>query len=205
MTRIEAWDILRRFAGRIDRWLEPKPPYHRRVSTWTDRFVTADSRVRLAVYAAWLALRGDETFYQRWEARHIHGVERYVRDHAREKQRARLVAAAEVTGDRPLREELGAAILKNRKLAAEVRTAQEAAERRNRDLAALHIVWCDGGCAGGVGMPETLDRETVVAAVRNTTRLVRWWNNRRYKDVGYAETAEYLAARVAEKVPEVTP
>lgn len=203
MTRIEAWDVLRRIAGRIDKWLDPKPPYRHRVGAWVDRFTTADSRIRIAVYVAWLALRGDATFYQRWEARHIHGIERFIRDRANEKQRTRLAAAAEVTGDRPLREELGAAILKNRKLAAEVRTAQEAAERRNRDLAALHIVWCDGGCPGGVGAPETLDRETVLAAVRNTTRLVRWWNTARSRTFADCKSEACRAEMVRETLPEV--
>lgn len=197
MTRIGFWTRLQKIAARIDAWLDPKPPYKHRAGGKIDSLAVADSRARLALYAAWLALRGDQVFYQRWEARHIHGVERYVSDHARERQRVRLVAAAELAGDRQLKEELGASILRNKAQAREIRNLQESAERRNRDLAALHIVWCDGGCPGGVGSPETLDRPTVLAAVLAVTRLVSWWNNRQYRDGGHKPTSEdYLRERV---------
>jgi hypothetical protein len=204
MTRIEFWNKVSQLAARIDKALDPKPPYRHKAGKFVDKFVVADSRIRLAIYAAWLALRGDQVFYQRWEARHIHGVERYVQDHAREKQRVRLVAAAELAGDRQLKEELGAAILRNKAQAREIRNLQESAERRNRDLAALHIVWCDGGCPGGVGSPETLDRPTVLAAVLSVRRLVSWWNNRQYRDGGHKPTSEdYLRERVDFESPAV--
>lgn len=51
--------------------------------------------------------------------------------------------------------------------------------RRNVELDALHYVWCDGGCEGGThryAHRAPLDAETVEAAVRNTRRLVAWWN-----------------------------
>lgn len=197
MTRKDFWDNISRIASRIDKWLDPKPPYKHRAGNKIDSLIVADSRVRIAVYAAWLALRGDTVFYQRWEARHVHGIERYVSDHERERQRARLEAAAELSGDRKLKEEYGALVLRNKAQAREIRNLQVSAERRNRDLAALHIVWCDGGCPGGVGSPETLDRPTVVAAVIAVRRLVSWWNNRQYRDGGHSPTSEdYLRERV---------
>lgn len=68
------------------------------------------------------------------------------------------------------------------RLRAEIRRMQLAAERRNLELDALHMVWCDGGCEGGVHRfdgegPEGITQEIVDAAVRNTDRLKRWWAN----------------------------
>lgn len=37
-----------------------------------------------------------------------------------------------------------------RRLRRDIRIMQEAAEIRNRELDALHMVWCDGGCQRGV-------------------------------------------------------
>ena len=63
-------------------------------------------------------------------------------------------------------------------LRRQLTAAREAAERRNRDLDALHLVWCDGGCPRGVHRynPDLLVTEELVAAAeRNTTRLRRWY------------------------------
>jgi hypothetical protein len=73
------------------------------------------------------------------------------------------------------------------RLRAEIRHMQIAAERRNRELDALHMVWCDGGCETGVHRydgrgPEAITQEIVDAAVRNTERLKRWWANRQYRE-----------------------
>jgi hypothetical protein len=174
-------DLLRRWAAAIDRRLDPKPPYRHRATRIADAIVAAQSRILLAARVAWLALSGDATFFARWEARHIHGVERFIRDQGDAKELARLRAALAEEPHPNLREQLGALRLRCEAQAREIRTMQEAAERRNRDLAALHIVWCDGGCSGGVGCREGLDRATVEAAVRNTRRLVRWWNSAAYR------------------------
>jgi hypothetical protein len=69
------------------------------------------------------------------------------------------------------------------RLRTEIQRMQIAAERRNRDLDAMHLVWCDGGCESGVHRfdgkgPEAITQEVVDAAVRNTERLKRWWANR---------------------------
>jgi hypothetical protein len=67
--------------------------------------------------------------------------------------------------------------ISNKKL--ELRAVNEHNRRRNLELDALHYVWCDGGCYGGVHrwQKENLTREIVKEAVRNTARLVTWWNN----------------------------
>ena len=56
--------------------------------------------------------------------------------------------------------------------------------RRNLELDALHYVWCDGGCEDGThrwqpARAEGATKEIVEAAVRNTQRLVNWWNNQK--------------------------
>jgi len=68
-------------------------------------------------------------------------------------------------------------------LRAQVRTMQEVLERKNKELDALHYVWCNGGCDTGVhrwtGGPLT--EEIVALAERNTARLRTWLKNNRYK------------------------
>jgi len=65
----------------------------------------------------------------------------------------------------------------------QIRQMQECAERRNRQLDALHYVWCDGGCKTGVhrwsGVPLT--EEIVLEAEANTRRLRQWWVNKEYR------------------------
>jgi hypothetical protein len=63
------------------------------------------------------------------------------------------------------------------KLRRNVREMQVVAERKNRELDALHMVWCDGGCAGGVHRwtDVKVTRELVETAERNTRRLKRWY------------------------------
>lgn len=57
--------------------------------------------------------------------------------------------------------------------------AQANNHKRNLELDALHYVWCDGGCPGGVHRwqenPPT--KEVIDAAINNTNRLIRWWLN----------------------------
>lgn len=72
-----------------------------------------------------------------------------------------------------------------KKLRGEVTQARENNETRNRELDALHYVWCNGGCHGGVhrycGSPDDITEEVVLAAERNTSRLRSWFVNRIYK------------------------
>jgi hypothetical protein len=66
---------------------------------------------------------------------------------------------------------------KLRRQAAQIRQMQLVLERKNRELDALHYVWCDGGCAGGVHRWDNtlITREIVEAAERNARRLRRWY------------------------------
>ena len=69
-----------------------------------------------------------------------------------------------------------------RKLKRELTQARENNEARNRELDALHYIWCDGGCQGGAhrycGSPNDITEEVVKSAERNTMRLRRWFVNR---------------------------
>jgi hypothetical protein len=62
--------------------------------------------------------------------------------------------------------------------AREITSLQEGNERRNRELDALHYVWCSGGCPGGVHRwtGEKITKELVEAAERNTRRLRSWYD-----------------------------
>lgn len=76
-----------------------------------------------------------------------------------------------------------------KKLRAEIRAMQLAAEKRNQELDAMHWVWCDGGCYTGIHRydgkgPEAITEEVVATAVRNTERLKRWWATWRYRQQG---------------------
>jgi hypothetical protein len=70
-------------------------------------------------------------------------------------------------------------------LRSQLTIAREAAERRNRDLDALHIVWCDGGCPRGVHRFQDQDvlvtEELVAAAERNTKRLRDWYEDVKFR------------------------
>jgi hypothetical protein len=137
------------------------------------------SRIRLAIHVAVLALSGDTTFFRRWEARHINGADRFLRDQADARELARYREVTELqTGDiQEAIKQLGALRLRVKKQAREIRNMQEVAEYRNKQLAALHVVWCSGGCEGGVGCKEEVTREVVIEGVRNIKRLVQWWNS----------------------------
>lgn len=67
----------------------------------------------------------------------------------------------------------------------QVTMAKSNNETRNRELDALHYVWCSGGCGGGThryeGKPEDVTEEVVQLAERNTGRLRAWFENRKAK------------------------
>lgn len=66
--------------------------------------------------------------------------------------------------------------------------AQANNRERNLELDALHYVWCDGGCDGGVHRwtEDKITEELVLAAERNTWRLRRWYENNRRRRVAEA-------------------
>lgn len=65
----------------------------------------------------------------------------------------------------------------------QLQLAQENNHRRNVELDALHHVWCSGGCDEGVHRwaEGEITQEIVDAAVRNTERLVKWFENRKLR------------------------
>lgn len=65
-----------------------------------------------------------------------------------------------------------------RRQAFEITNMRAVLERKNRELDALHYVWCDGGCPGGVHRwtDGKITKELVEAAERNTRRLRRWYH-----------------------------
>ena len=69
------------------------------------------------------------------------------------------------------------------RLKGEVRHMQECAERRNRELDALHMVWCDGGCQNGTHRwtDDVVTPEMVEFVEAYAKRLRRWYTNREYK------------------------
>ena len=113
-----------------------------------------------------------------------------------ERKELALLRAVPELQDGSLREaakQLGHLRLRVAKQAKEIRTMQEVAEYRNKQLASLHVVWCNGGCEGGVGCKDAVTRDVVLEAVRNVTRLVDWWNNHAYRqgaDVYEAQKVE---------------
>lgn len=74
---------------------------------------------------------------------------------------------------------------KVRRQAADIRQMQLVLERKNRLLDALHVVWCDGGCASGVhrfqGADVLVTEELVQAAERNTGRLRGWYESVKFR------------------------
>ena len=176
-----------------------------RLGNRVDKIVAAISRVRLAAHVAWLALSGDTTFFKHWEARHVQGFERFQREQrdARELARYRAALAGETAAVREAVTQLGALRVRVKQQALEINNMREIATLRNKQMDALHMVWCSGGCAGGVGDRENLTREKVLEAVTYTNRLVSWWNNRAYKDAGHRDDEGYRRTRVDEKVSQI--
>lgn len=60
---------------------------------------------------------------------------------------------------------------------------REALERKNRELDALHYVWCDGGCPGGVHRWTSgqITSEMVEHAQRQARRLAAWYGTVRFR------------------------
>ena len=56
---------------------------------------------------------------------------------------------------------------------------QNSLEQKNKELDALHKVWCNGGCKSGTHRytNEPMTQEIIDLAVANTNRLVEWWEN----------------------------
>lgn len=78
-----------------------------------------------------------------------------------------------------LRSEIETLRAQVKELRRQVGFKDETLARKNRELDALHYVWCDGGCNGGVHRWEDapMNEEIVADAERNTRRLRAWWMN----------------------------
>lgn len=88
----------------------------------------------------------------------------------------------------------------NKELKRQLTFQRENNERRNRELDALHYVWCSGGCSGGVHRydgqgPDGITQEIVDAAVLNTERLQQWWAGRQRRLHQIAAAADDTEAR----------
>ena len=82
----------------------------------------------------------------------------------------------------PDRDVLRTLLNKVKRLRAEITMISESNGLRNVELDAMHYVWCNGGCHGGVHRfdekgPAGVTEEIVQAAERNTQRLRQWFNN----------------------------
>ena len=69
--------------------------------------------------------------------------------------------------------------IENQKLVEKNAKLENALHKKNLQLDALHYVWCSGGCLNGVHKftPGNITAEIVDLAVKNTSRLVKWWKN----------------------------
>ncbi len=71
-------------------------------------------------------------------------------------------------------------------LRREITNTRSNNETRNRELDALHYVWCDGGCRSGVHRycksTGDITEDVVTTAERNTKRLRTWFENRKLRD-----------------------
>jgi len=70
--------------------------------------------------------------------------------------------------------------------------------RKNRELDAMHYVWCDGGCTGGVHRwsDALVTRELVESAERNAKRLRRWYRTVQFR-LGLPGADEWQRRRYA--------
>lgn len=96
-----------------------------------------------------------------------------------------------------------------RKLRKELTDALRNNRERNRELDALHYVWCDGGCTGGThrfcGSPSSITEDDVQTIERCARRLRRWFtiyqSSTRYNPMPFHPTWwERLRIWIARKV-----
>ena len=82
---------------------------------------------------------------------------------------------------------------KNRQQARQLRIMTEALAAKNKDLDAMHFVWCDGACPNGLHRysDSILTEEIVLRAERNTKRLRRWYNGVKWKLTHYPNMSEW--------------
>ena len=85
-------------------------------------------------------------------------------------------------------------------LRRQLRIMQESLERKNRELDALHYVWCDGGCKTGVHRwtANTVTEDVVVLSERNTARLRLWFESmkRKSSNASFTDTGIRLTPEI---------
>lgn len=100
-------------------------------------------------------------------------------DETRDKGRTDLLKISQ------LQEEMATNKKAREDLRTELNLMRQAAEHRNRELDALHYVWCSGGCEKGVhrycSNPEEITEETVQIIERQAKRLREWLTTRQAK------------------------
>lgn len=84
------------------------------------------------------------------------------------------------------------------RLKREVTRAQDRNEERNRQLDALGMCWCSGGCTGGMRRYSegTVTAEHVAFLVDNALRAHSWYVNKAGKDAGSKILDVWDAARL---------
>ena len=76
-------------------------------------------------------------------------------------------------------------------LRREITFLNEVLHNKNVMLGALHYVWCNGGCLGGVDERHgEITEELVLAAEHNTKRLRTWWENKKFQEKWKAMSRE---------------
>jgi hypothetical protein len=93
----------------------------------------------------------------------------------------------------------------SRQLRREITIMREAAERRNRQLDALGIVWCDGGCPGGMRRytDQEVTAEDVAFLLHNAARARSWFANRAAKGhEDFVERGQAAADSVIQRLSE---
>jgi hypothetical protein len=101
---------------------------------------------------------------------------------------------------------------KIRNLKTTITYAKDRNEERNRQLDALGMVWCDGGCQNGMARYGDLcfapsgegkvTAEHIAALIHNAGRAWSWYVNREYKRALFDESAVLTArARVLAAIP----
>lgn len=99
-----------------------------------------------------------------------------------------------------------------RNLKTTITYAKDRNEERNRQLDALGMVWCSGGCRNGMARYGDLSfapsgeskvtAEHIAALIHNAGRAVCWYVNREYKISRFDESAALTArARVLASIP----
>lgn len=94
---------------------------------------------------------------------------------------------------------------RNKALAAQVTALNNALNEKNKELDALHYVWCDGGCESGAHRYDgkgasAVDEEVAKRAVRSLTRIFRKHGNMLYRrsKEDYQQSLSAALARIAE-------